>query len=144
METNQQQIPKVGISVMVIKDNHILLGKRKGSHGAGEYAFTGGHLEYMESFEECAMRETLEESGIKIKNIKFQFIMNLLQFAPKHYVHIGLIAEWESGEPENLEPENCEGWDWYRMDQLPEPILEIDQLLIKSHKTGQNYFKEKK
>jgi len=144
MENNIQNIPKVGISVMVVKDGKVLLGKRKGSHGAGEYAFTGGHLEYMESFEDCAQRETLEESGVNIKNIKFQFIMNLLSFAPKHYVHIGLVADWESGEPVNLEPESCEGWDWYRMDKLPEPMLEIDSLLIKSYKTGQNYFKEKK
>lgn len=135
--------PKVGISVMVMKDGLVLLGKRKGSHGSGEYAFTGGHLEYMESFEDCAKRETLEESGVKIKNIKFQLLMNLLQFAPKHYVHIGMVAEWESEDPVNLEPESCEGWDWYDINNLPEPMLEIDKTLIESYKTGINYFKEK-
>ena len=50
--------PKVGVGVMILKDGEILLGKRKGSHGEGEYAFPGGHLEYMESFSDCAKRET--------------------------------------------------------------------------------------
>lgn len=50
--------PKVGIGVMIFKDGKVLLGKRKGSHGDGEYSFPGGHLNYMESFEDCAQRET--------------------------------------------------------------------------------------
>lgn len=142
-DSYKNKYPKVGISVMIMKDDLVLLGKRKGSHGSGEYAFTGGHLEYMESFEDCAKRETLEESGIKIKNIKFQLLMNLLQFVPKHYVHIGMIAEWESGDPVNLEPDSCEGWGWYDINNLPEPMLEIDKTLVESYKTGINYFKEK-
>ena len=48
--------PKVGMGIMILKDGKILLGKRKNSHGSGEYAFPGGHLEYMESFEGCAKR----------------------------------------------------------------------------------------
>ena len=48
--------PKVGVGVMVLKDGKVLLTRRKGSHGAGEYSFPGGHLEYMESFEDCARR----------------------------------------------------------------------------------------
>lgn len=61
----------VGVGVMIFdKDGMILLGKRKGSHGAGEYSFPGGHLEYGESFEECAKREVMEECGIEIKNLE--------------------------------------------------------------------------
>jgi len=61
--------PKVGVGIIVIKDNKVLLGKRKNSHGEGSWCFPGGHLEFNESLENCAKREVLEETGIEIKNI---------------------------------------------------------------------------
>jgi 8-oxo-dGTP diphosphatase len=67
----QEQRPKVGVGVMIFKDGKVLLGKRKSSHGDGEYAWPGGHMEYMESFEECAKRETMEETGMQIRNVRF-------------------------------------------------------------------------
>ncbi len=124
----------------ILKDGKVLLGKRKGSHGEGEYAFPGGHLEYMESFENCAKRETLEECGIEIENIKFLFLANVKKYYPKHYVHIGMIADWKSGEPKVLEPDRSENWDWYDLNKLPEPIFEFCKLSIDSYKTGKNYF----
>jgi 8-oxo-dGTP diphosphatase len=124
---------------MIMKDGKVLLGKRKGSHGAGEYAFPGGHLEYMESFEDCAKRETREECGIEIENIRFQFAANIRQYKPKHYAHIGLIANWKSGEPKVLEHEKCEAWQWCDLKFLPELfgpcVLAIDAL-----NTGKNFY----
>ncbi len=136
---NLAQRPKVVVGVMILKDNKVLLGKRKGSHGEGEYAFPGGHLEYMESFTDCARREVNEECGIEIDNIRFQYLANITKYAPKHYTHIGLVADWKSGEPKVLEPEKSESWDWYDMDNLPQPIFEMCKLAVQCHKTGKNY-----
>lgn len=132
--------PKVGIGVMVFKDGKVLLGKRKGSHGQGEYAWPGGHLEYMESFESCVKREVMEEAGIEITDIKFLRLLNLKTYAPKHYVDIGLMAQWKSGEPKVMEPEKCEGWEWYDMDNLPKPLFGTIDSYIESYRTGRNYW----
>jgi 8-oxo-dGTP diphosphatase len=140
MEQNKENRPKVGIGVMVIKDGKVLLGKRKGSHGQGEYAWPGGHMEYMESFEECAKREVMEETGIEIGNIKFLRLLNLKTYAPKHYVDIGLMAQWISGEPKIMEPEKCDGWAWYEMDNLPQPLFGTIESYIESYKTGRDYW----
>jgi 8-oxo-dGTP diphosphatase len=137
---NENDRPKVGIGVMIFKNGKVLLGKRKGSHGAGEFAFPGGHLEYMESFEDCAKRETMEEAGITIKNIKFLCTSNIIAYKPKHYVDVGIIADWESGEPKVLEPEKRESWDWFDIDKIPEPLLYICKLYFRAYKTGENYF----
>lgn len=138
MEKDQR--PKVGVGVMILKDGKVLLGKRKGSHGEGQYAWPGGHMEYMESFEECAKRETLEETGIQIKNIRFLRLLNLKEYAPKHYVDIGLIADWESGEPQIMEPDKIETWDWYNIDNLPQPLFGAIPSYLEAYKTGRNFW----
>ena len=136
---NHNDAPKVGVGVLILKEGKVLLGKRKGSHGAGEYAFPGGHLEHMESFEECARRETREECGIEIANIRFQFLANVRKYAPKHYVHIGLVADRLAGEPQVLEPEKQESWGWYDLDALPEPLFEMGRMALEYYRTGTIY-----
>ncbi|PIV47045.1 DNA mismatch repair protein MutT [bacterium (Candidatus Gribaldobacteria) CG02_land_8_20_14_3_00_41_15] len=136
----QNQKPKVGVGVMILKNGKVLLGKRKGSHGEGEFAFPGGHLEYMESFADCAKREVNEECGIEIKNIRFQFLANVVKYAPKHYVHVGLLVDWKNGEPKVLELNKSESWLWYDINNLPKPIFEMSKLAINSYKNGKIYF----
>jgi 8-oxo-dGTP diphosphatase len=135
-----EAVPKVGVGVMILKDGKVLLAKRKNAHGAGEYAFPGGHLEFGESFVQCAIRETCEESGIEIEDIQFQYLANVKKYAGKHYVHIGLTARWKSGKPQVLEPDKSGAWRWYGLDDLPSPMFEMCRLAIQSYKTKQRFF----
>lgn len=134
------RFPQVGIGIMIFKDGKVLMHQRKGSHGEGEFSFPGGHLEFGESFEQCAKRETQEESGIEITNVKFQFLANVKKYDSKHYVHIGLIANWKNGEPKNLEPEKSTGWFWQDPEKVPTPLFEMCKLAFESIKSGKNYF----
>ncbi len=63
----------------------------------------------------------------------------MTKYAPKHYAHIGLLADWDSGEPRVLEPEKSESWGWYDLENLPEPLFEPCSLAIRCHKTNKNY-----
>jgi 8-oxo-dGTP diphosphatase len=135
-----QKTTRVGIGVLIFKDGRLLLGRRKDFHGAGEYEVPGGELDYMESFESCARREVREETGLEIDNIRFLDLQNLKAYAPKHYVDIGLVADWKSGEPKALEPEVCDGWSWYEMNDLPKPLFEALKADIDALKTGQKMF----
>jgi 8-oxo-dGTP diphosphatase len=107
--------------------------------GTGEYAFPGGHVEYMESLEKSARRETLEECGIEITNVKFMGLFNLDMYAPKHYIGIGFTADWKSGEPQVLEPEKCVDWNWYEIDKLPQPIFKATELMVDAYLKGYNF-----
>ena len=125
--------PKVGIGVIVIKDGKILLGKRKNSHGDGAWSFPGGHLEFGESWEECAKRETMEETGINIKNIRFGTVTNdIFQTEEKHYITIFMLSDYDFGEVQIMEPEKCEKWDWFSWNQLPQPLFVPIQNLLKT------------
>lgn len=131
---------RIGVGVMIFKDGAVLMARRKGSHGAGEYAFPGGHLEYMEGFEECARREVFEECGIEIEDVTFLLIANVIAYAPKHYVHITLTAQWKSGDPVNKEPEKSGPWAWYPLEAFPEPAFETCRLALRSYQGAENFF----
>lgn len=119
---NEIQRPKVGIGVYVRKNGKVLLGKRISHHGTGTWSAPGGHLEMYESWEECAKRETLEEVGIEIENVRFLTATNdIFVEEGKHYITLNMVADWKSGEVENKEPEKHESWDWFAWDELPEP-----------------------
>ena len=115
--------PLVGICVLIMKQGKLLLGKRKGSHGDGEYASPGGHLEHLESFQICADREVMEETGLVIGPLRFLRALNATQYAPKHYIDLAFAAEWLAGDPEVREPDKIESWGWYAPDDLPSPLF---------------------
>ena len=129
---NQKPRPKVGVGVLIVKEGKVLFGKRKGAHGAGSWCFPGGHLEFMEKVEDCAKRETLEEAGVKIKNISYVTITEDMGKAEgEHYITVFVMAEWESGEAKVMEPDKCEGWGWFEWDKPPKPLFIAQQNLYK-------------
>ncbi|KAH7391535.1 NUDIX hydrolase domain-like protein [Cadophora sp. MPI-SDFR-AT-0126] len=119
---------RVGVGVFILASTSelpsnpvFLVGKRIGSHGAGTYALPGGHLEFGETPEECAAREVLEETGLKISNIRFLTATNdVMEKDGKHYITLFVVGvrDDEDQEPEVLEKEKCEGWDWINWKEL--------------------------
>lgn len=121
METNR---PFVGVGVFIIKDNKILIGQRKGNYGEGMWGLPGGHLEYKEDVFDCAERETLEESGVKICNLKMGPAVNHHNLPyDKHYVTLFVFSEHKEGEPEIIEPDKLFEWRWVSWDEIPQPIF---------------------
>jgi len=128
----EEKRPKVGLGVIIMKDNKVLFGKRKSVIGNGTWCIPGGHLEFKESWEECAIRETMEETGVKIKNIRFGTVTNdIFIKEDKHYISIFVLADYDSGEVKVMEPDKCEKWGWFEWNKLPSPLFESESNLIK-------------
>ncbi|KAK1380955.1 Geranyl diphosphate phosphohydrolase [Heracleum sosnowskyi] len=84
--------PFVGIAVFVIKGKKVLIGRRLSSVGHNTYCVPGGHLEFGESFEQCAVREVKEETGLDVEKIEFLETRNsvlLNEPKPAHVVCSG-------------------------------------------------------
>ncbi len=134
-----KELPKIGIGVIVIKGNKVLLGRRLNAHGEGTWSFPGGHLEFNEQLEDCAKRETLEETDIKIKNVEFATITNdIFKKEGKHYITIYMRSEYDSGELKIKEPDKFQEINWFTWNNLPSPLFLPVQNLLKQ---GYNPFK---
>lgn len=116
---------QVGVSAIVCRGptDVVLVGKRKGAHGAGKWALPGGHLEMWEDWADCASRELEEETGLKVKNFRFVHVTNdKMHEDGKHYITIFMLGVYDGADaPQLLEPDRCEGWQWVRWSEIPEP-----------------------
>ena len=118
--------PLVGIGVLIFNNkNEVLLGNRISSHGSQTWAPPGGNLELGESFEICSIRETKEETGLDIKDLKFFAVTNdIFEAESKHYVSIFMKCNFPEGQVvHNMEPDKISRWEWFDWDNLPENLF---------------------
>jgi len=122
---------RVGVAVLVRRGDAFLIGRRKGSHGAGTWSVPGGHLELGETVEACAQRELKEECGIcvPIRRVKLMPTTPPLTVFPQKdggasYITVYTLVDVRPmQEAELREPNKCSAWVW--ADTLwPEPLFE--------------------
>ena len=63
--------PKVGVGVIFVRNGMVFLAKRHGAHGEDTWASAGGHLENGETVEECGRRESMEELGLTVGDLRY-------------------------------------------------------------------------
>lgn len=115
---------RIGVGVLLLRDGRVLLGERRGSHGAGTWAPPGGHLEYGETPEACARREVLEETGLALGDVRAgPYSVDVFPELQRQYVTLFVLASAPAGEPECREPEKCAGWSWWSWDAMPTPLF---------------------
>jgi 8-oxo-dGTP diphosphatase len=137
MEIKQEPLrPRVGVGVAVVKEGKVLLGKRKGAHGAGTWSFPGGHLEFGETVEECACRELAEETGLKATSLRLGPWVQDMMEGNKHYITLFAFVDAFEGEPQLLEPHKSDRWEWFEWHSLPSPLFMSVQSLLKKMAEG--------
>jgi len=95
--------PRVGIGVLVFKDDQFLLIKRGQEPSKGKWTVPGGLVELGEKLEQAVHREIYEECNIRISRLQQLDIFEFLQSDPSdkikyHYIVIDFLAEYESGK----------------------------------------------
>lgn len=78
----------------IVKDGKLLMAKHTYG-GYNRYSLIAGFVEAGETLEEAVMRETQEEVGLKVKNIKY---FGSQPWPFPHSLMVGFTAEYESGE----------------------------------------------
>jgi ADP-ribose pyrophosphatase YjhB (NUDIX family) len=96
-------------------------------------------MEGGESFEETAQREVEEETGLTDVEVKGLVSVSNDRVYDKHFVSIGILVEWKSGEPYPAEPEKSQNWTWFETDELPEHIFLPSKRVLQNWLAGTIY-----
>jgi ADP-ribose pyrophosphatase len=114
-----------GASVIIYKDNKILLQQRKDNKCWG---YHGGRVEIGEKVEDAAKRELLEETGLTANSLEFFGVFSGPEVhhtypdGNKAYIiDIVFLCNDFSGEPLYQE-EECLDLQWFEINNIPENI----------------------
>lgn len=130
-----ESVIKIGCEIIVVKNNEILLGKRKNCFGAGSWGLPGGHLEYGEKLIDAAKRELEEETGISNAHLSLISIVDDPR-DDQHYLHISFKLDGFEGNVELKEPEKCDEWKFFLINKLPQNIFVGHKKILESFKQG--------
>lgn len=95
--------PHIGVGILLVRDDNLLLVKRKFDPDAGYWSIPGGHLELGEKTQRAAEREGFEETGFKVKVTKLAGIIDKIMYDNNgkieyHYVLINYFVEQVEGD----------------------------------------------
>lgn len=116
-ECRQEIYPRISPAVIVLikKEDQILLVHARNFRGTFK-GLVAGFLEPGETLEECVHREVMEETGLRIKNLKY------FGSQPWPYpsgIMVGYYAEYDGGTIK-LQNEELSAGAFYGRDNLPE------------------------
>lgn len=115
-QCQQSYFPRISPCIIVrINRGKDLLLTRSYHFAPGIYGLVAGYIEPGESAENAVYREVLEETGIKIKNLKY-FASQPWPFPDA--LMIGFIAEYDSGKLK-IDLNELEAGGWYDVKNLP-------------------------
>ena len=120
----------IGIAVVYFCHDgkgNVLLAKRtnncRDEHGRWDPG--GGAIEVGEKIEEALYREIKEEYGTNIIRTEFLGFREILQDQQgqrTHWISFDFKVHVDRKKVQNLEPQKHNPLDWFRLDNLPEPM----------------------
>lgn len=103
------------IIVGIRRDDHILLAQHRRHSQNPLFTVLAGFVEVGETLEEAVAREVMEESNIKIRNIRY---VSSQPWPFPHSLMMGFLADYDSGEIK-VDPNELISAQWYHYNELP-------------------------
>jgi NAD+ diphosphatase len=98
----------------VTRPGEVLL-TRKSAWAPNRYSLVAGFQEFGESLEETAIREVVEETGIKADNVRY---LGSQCWPFPSQVMVGFVADYAGGEIK-VDTDELEDARWFPVDDLP-------------------------
>ena len=96
-------LPRVGVGVLLVDaQGRVLLTLRNRAPEAGCWSIVGGKLGFLETLEECAVREAREEVGLEVAIRSLLCVTDhCLRQENQHWVSPAYLAQILAGEAKN-------------------------------------------
>ena len=112
----------------VVHQDRILLVRRANPPDAGRWGFPGGKINFGERIEHAAVRELLEETGVRANPVRVFTAVDVFDHAvegrlDQHFVLIAVLCTWVSGEP--VAGDDALEARWFRLEDLNEAVLAL-------------------
>ena len=92
------QNPAPAVSLLIVKDEQVLLGRRGRDPGRGQWATPSGYIEYEDDFLTTAIREAKEETGLDVELKSIVHVVSSFTSSGYHFLSIYLLAGVVGGE----------------------------------------------
>lgn len=90
--------PAPAVSLLIVHDDQVLLGKRRGEPGRGKWATPSGYVEYEDDFLTTAIREAREETGLEVELESILNVLSSFLSSQYHFLAVYLLARVVGGE----------------------------------------------
>jgi len=113
--------PRVGVGVLLVdEDGRVLLTLRASPPEAGCWSIVGGKVDFLETLEQCAVREAHEEVGLTVRLVRLLCVTDhCLPDEGQHWVSPAYLGQVLAGAARNCEPEKAREVRWFPLRELP-------------------------
>jgi len=122
MQREYPDRPFAAVSIVITKNEKVLLMKRAHDPKAGFYSVPGGLVELGERFEDSAIREVEEETGLKVRLDRLIDVIDNITHDELgvrfHYVLIGFLARPIGHETKFILSTESLDTRWVHFDEL--------------------------
>lgn len=131
----QFQNPAPTVSIVVADGDKVLLGKRLGPPGQGQWAFPSGYIEHDDDFLTTGLREVKEETGLDVEIEAIVHVLSSFLTPRWHFFSVFLLARPVGGEL--AAGDDLEAVAWLSPgDSLPEMAFQEDLDVLEAHWSG--------
>jgi ADP-ribose pyrophosphatase YjhB (NUDIX family) len=110
--------------VFFIRDNQVLMLRRCNTgYMDGYYSLPAGHIEDNEPIREGTCREMKEETGVDFRPDELKPVHVMHRKGTDIRIDFFFSVDSWSTEPKNTEPDKCDDFRWFPLDDLPENTI---------------------